>query len=336
MRQARIVGERQAEVFDAPDPRPKDNWALVRVHVAPMCTEYKGWLSGGRHEHLGHEAVGEVVEVAQPGRVAVGDRVVVQPQTPCGACRLCVAGDYIHCQQPVDLAQFTGSPYGRATMAQYLLKPDWLLSPIPEGVGYEAASLAICALGPSFGAFDLMGVTAFDTVLVVGLGPVGLGAVVNAGYRGSRVIAVESNPWRQAKARSLGASLVLDPTDNDLLAKIREETDGAGVDASLDCAGAAAAQRLVVDATRRKGRVAFVAASYGETVFRVTPDLVEKGLTLHGAWHYNLNAYPRLMQVIQRAPNAADLITHRFALEDIQTAFETLAGQQTGKVILLP
>ena len=206
-----IEGERRAGVVEVPVPKPREDWVLVKVHVAPMCTEYKPFTSGHRSEFLGHEAAGEVVEVAQPGKVKVGDRVVVMPQYPCGKCALCLAGDYIYCENTVNFNAFTGGPEGRATMAQYLLKPDWLLVPIPEGMSYDHASMACCGLGPTFGAMEEIGCDAFDTVLITGLGPVGLGGVINARYRGARVIGVDSNPWRAERAMALGAEVVLDP-----------------------------------------------------------------------------------------------------------------------------
>ncbi|MBN1402151.1 MAG: zinc-binding dehydrogenase, partial [Anaerolineae bacterium] len=243
MLKAVILGERQATLKEVPDPQPKEDWALVKVHVAPMCTEYKIWQSGRPNEYLGHEAAGEVVAVAQPGRVQVGDRVVVMPLYACGGCALCVAGDYIHCQSAPPVEAFLGTREGTATYAQYLVKPDWLLPKIPEGVSYELASLACCALGPSFGALDAMGVDAFDTLLITGAGPVGLGAVVNAKYRGARVIAVESIPYRVRYAQRLGADTVLDPNDSHTLDAIRDMTAGLGVDKALDCSGVVAAQR---------------------------------------------------------------------------------------------
>ncbi len=183
MRKAVITGERQAGVVDAPDPQPVGNWAVVKVHAAPMCTEYKSYLQGDPVDFLGHEAAGEVVAVAQPGRVDVGDRVVVMPQAGCGVCALCLAGDFIHCEQSAEISrQIYTTGEGRATYAQYLLKPDWLLPKIPDGVSYEHASLACCGLGPSFGAMKAMGVNAFDTILITGAGPVGLGAIVECAF----------------------------------------------------------------------------------------------------------------------------------------------------------
>ena len=109
---ARIVGERQADVVPAPVPEPKEDWAVVKVHASAMCTEYKTWMAGDRREVIGHEGAGEVVAVAQPGRVKVGDRVTVMPQYPCGNCALCRAGDYVYCEDTYDFAEFTGSRDG--------------------------------------------------------------------------------------------------------------------------------------------------------------------------------------------------------------------------------
>jgi L-iditol 2-dehydrogenase len=336
MKRAVIFGERQAGLVDAPDPRPKENWALVKVHVTPMCTEYKAFKAGGKAEFLGHEAAGEVVEVAQPGRVKVGDRVVVMPQYPCGKCPLCVSGDYIHCEQCVDFAAFTGSPEGSATYAQYVLKPDWLLPAIPEGVSYEHGSLALCALGPSFGAFDTMSVSAFDTVLITGAGPVGLGGVVNARYRGARVLVAESVPWRVERAYAMGADKVLDPRDDDVAGQIKALTGGIGVDCALDCSGALAAERLCIDAARRKGKVAFVGESGSDLAIRVGPDMLRKGLTMIGSWHYNLKLFPAIMQVIQRSPLIELLISHVMPMSKIQEAFEISASNETAKMLLHP
>jgi L-iditol 2-dehydrogenase len=336
MKKAVILGERQAGLVEVPDPQPKEDWAVVKVHAAPMCAEYKGFVAGQKADFLGHEAAGEVVAVAQPGRVKVGDRVVVMPQYPCGKCPLCVAGDYIHCEHTYDVAQFLGTREGTATYAQYLVKPSWLLPAIPEGVSYEKASLACCALGPSFGAFERMGLSAFDTVLITGAGPVGLGALANARYRGARAIVLESVPWRVQRAQEMGAAAVLDPREEGLAVRIKELTGGVGVDCALDCAGNVQAERLCIDATRRKGQVAFVGECGNDLAIRVSPDLIRKGLMVFGSWHYNLSLFPLIMQVIQRSPLMDLLISHVLPMSQIQAAFELSASHETAKVILKP
>ncbi len=336
MKQVVVLGAREAALVEASDPIPVQNWVVVKVHAAPMCAEYKTFVAGNQNALMGHEAAGEVVAVAQPGRVKVGDRVVAMPLYGCGRCALCLSGDYIYCQQQPDFVTATGQTEGRSTMAQYILRQDWLLMPIPDGVSYEQGALACCGLGPSFGAMQTMGVSAFDTILITGLGPVGLGAIVNAAFRGARVIAAESVPWRVERARAMGVADVLDPRDEHVLARIMELTGGRGVDFALDCSGNVHAERLCVDATRRKGKVAFIGECQDELKLRVSPDMIRKGLTLIGSWHYNLLDYPRIVRVIQESPLIDELISHVIPMSEIQAAFELSASHETAKIILQP
>ncbi len=333
MKVVAITGERECTLVEKPDPHAKDEFAVVKILSAPMCTEYHSFRKGGPSDSIGHEAAGEVVEVGRPGTVKVGDRVVVMPQSPCGRCELCVAGDYIHCQHPVNPLKATGSEAGRATYAQYVIKKDWLLLPVPDGVSIDHAAMACCGLGPTFGAMQLMRVDAFDTVLITGMGPVGLGGVVNARHRGARVIAVESHSWRAALAKELGAEHVIDPGDKHAADRVRELTEGRGADKSIDTSGSAEAKPFLMDATRRKGHVAFVGWS-GEV--DVTT-IISKGLTLHGAWHWNLRDTPRIMQVIRESTAQLDkLITNTFPMSRAKEAFELQLTGECGKVILKP
>ena len=338
MKRAIVTGKQQGDVAEGPDPKAKEDWVVVKVHSAPMCTEYKAFVDGQNHEHFGHEAAGEVIEVAQPGKVKVGDRVVVMPTNPCGKCTYCLDGEYIYCQDMVNFAEYHGSRDGSATMAQLLVKQDWMLVPIPDGVSYDHASMACCGLGPTFGAYQTMDVDRYDTVLVTGLGPVGLGGIINANYRGARVIGVDSNKWRAAKALELGAEAVIDPTDEDALQQILDLTkNGRGVDMSADCSGVVAAHRLCIDATKRKGQIAFVGESGADTPVRISPDMIRKGLSLIGQWHYNMADTIRMMDMITDLGDELDkFISHTFPIDQIQQAWETQLSGDCAKVILKP
>ena len=326
MKKAAIIGERKAELVDAPIPEIPEDGVLVKVQVAPMCAEYKGFVSGSQSDCLGHEAAGTVVE-SRSSQYKAGDRVVLMPLSSCGSCHFCESGDYIHCLK---------NPMSDATIAQYVAKPASLARRIPDDVSFEKASLACCALGPSFGAFQTLGASAFDTILITGLGPVGLGAVVNAKFLGARVIAVDTNPYRTKLAKDLGADEILDPTDPDILAKIRDLCYGEGPDGAVDCSGAQVAHRLCIDVVRRKGWVTFVGESHTETPVVISRDLIRKGLRLIGSWHYNLNDFPKVMQVIQRSPMIDKLITDVFPMSQIQNAFETSSSQKGAKILVKP
>ncbi|WP_274652092.1 zinc-dependent alcohol dehydrogenase [Paenibacillus humicola] len=328
MKKAAIVGPRMAELVERPIPKPQGREVLIKVHVAPMCTEYKAFLEGKPHDCLGHEAVGEVVETAQEGGLfKVGDRVVAMPLSGCGECELCLAGDYIHC---------LSNPMMDSAMAQYIVKPEVCLRKIPDDLSYEQAALACCGLGASFGAIRKLGVSAYDTLLVTGLGPVGLGAVINAKFCGAVVIGVESNPYRIETARRLGIDAVIDPRDAEALAKIAELTGGKGPDYAVDCSGVPAAHRLCIDAVKRKGKVAFVGESHNETPIVISRDMIRKGIHLIGSWHYNLNDFPLLMNVIRRSRMTESFVSHVFPMSRIQEALETSVSQQCAKIMLKP
>ena len=336
MKRAVITGKKKMELIDMPIPEPREDWVLVKVRAIPMCTEYKGWLNGiGYH---GHEAAGEVVAVANNGansKVKVGDRVAVMPGCPCGKCELCLAGEYIHCQHWYDYKSFTGLDTGGDTHVQYLIKQDWLLAPIPDDVSFEMGALACCGLGPTFGAMERLNSSAFDTVLITGAGPVGLGGIVNAKYRGARVISVDILPYRLEKARELGADLVVDAAAEDATAQILAFTQGRGADIALETSGTNGGARICMDGLKRHGGMAFIGEN-GEFPVHVSNDFIRKGITVIGQWHYNLNGIPKIMQVIKNSPLAEKLITHRFPMSRINEALKISSRHECGKIMIDP
>jgi len=321
-------------VSERPDPKAAGDIVKIEIAVAPMCTEWQGWRAGKPSAELGHEAVGIVVDAAQSTRLKVGDRVIVMPHAGCGTCPACLAGDHIHCTEQRDLLAETGSSTGIGCYAQYLLKPDYLLYPVPNDITTDHAAMAICALGPSFTAMERMQVLPDETVLISGCGAVGLGAIVNASTIGARVIALELNPFRAELARSLGAEHVLDPRTPDLIEQVRALTGGYGVDAALETSNNEAAPPVVLELVRARGRLAFVTWSGSLPVNRITG----KGVDIFGSWHWNHEVYgERMMQRVRDAlPLLDKLTTHRFAMDDVSEAFALQETGQCGKVLLYP
>jgi L-iditol 2-dehydrogenase len=200
----------------------------------------------------------------------------------------------------------------------------------------QHAGMACCGLGPTFGAMQSTGVSAFDTVIVTGMGPVGLGGVINGKYRGARVIAVESQPYRKRLAGELGADLVIDPGDADALQQVMEATDGVGADAGVDCTGVPQAQRFLVDAVRRKGTVSLVGEGGALEIF-TSKDMIRKGISVRGSWHWNLADTPQMMRMIAEVGDLLDKqITHTFPMSQVQEAWELQLTGNCGKVLLDP
>ena len=334
MKVVAITGPRAAELREVERPRIADNYVRVEVHVAPMCTESGAFRDGHVGHELGHEAAGVVTESFPGSRRKVGDRVVVMPQNGCGQCFDCLSGAHIRCQTPRDPYAITGGTTGRATFAQELIQQDWLLLAVPDDISLEHASMACCGLGPTFGAMQAMNVGPGETVLISGLGPVGLGGVVNARARGARVLGIEANLWRSDLALRLGAEAVVDPRDPDALRQIRELTDGRGVDKSIEASSAETAPALVLQATRVNGQMA--STGWGGPVNM--RDVVARGVTVHGIWHWNhLQDGEAMWRTIRRSgPEIDQLVTHRYPMSEVVSAWETQLSGECGKVLLDP
>ncbi len=333
MKQVAITGKHECAVVERPEPQIRNEFVKVKILVAPMCTEYKAYLNGEVSDCLGHEAAGEVATVERKGSLKPGDRVVVMPQYPCGTCELCLAGEYIHCQHAVDPLKACDSQTGVATYAQYCIKQDWLLLPIPDDISTEHAAMACCGLGPSFGAVRAMKLEGGETVLITGMGPVGLGAVINAAYRNAKIIAIEGSKYRAAKAMELGAWKVVDPADPDALKIVKSLTGERGADKAIECCGIPAAQRFIVESTCRKGHICFIGWKGHLEIDNMIPD----GLTLQGCWHWNLRDTPLMFRTIHDNARKLDaLITHRFGMDQVRDAFEQQATGDCGKTLLLP
>jgi threonine dehydrogenase-like Zn-dependent dehydrogenase len=328
------LGIRRSAVGERPEPQAKGDIVKVRLVVCPMCTEWQAWRAGKESRELGHEGVGFVVDAAQSKTLKVGDRVVVMPHAGCGRCPACLSGEHIHCTEQRDLLAETGSVTGIGCYAQYLLKPDYLLWKVPADLSTMHAAMAVCALGPTFTAMRRMDVTACDTVLVSGCGAVGLGAVVNARTIGARVIALEIGPYRAELASSLGAEMVLDPRDPELLAKVRALTGGYGADAAIETSNNPTAPPVVLELVRPRGRLAFVTWSGEVPVPRITG----KGIDIFGCWHWNHQEHgDEMAQRVRLAGPLLDkFMTHRFELGDVEEAFAIQEAGQCGKVMLLP
>ncbi len=324
----------QLALVERPEPKAAGDIVKVRIEIVPMCTEFKELRAGRASEVLGHEAVGVVAEAGPLARSEPGQRVVAMPGNACGKCTTCLAGEHIYCRHQRDLLTETGSSYGLASYAQYIIKPDHLLLPIPDDVSFRHAALTCCGLGPSLNALGRMKAKEGQTLLVSGCGPVGLGAVVNATARGIRVIVSEPNLFRAKLALSLGAVTVVDDVTSDMADVVSAATEGEGADCAIETSGVPGAAERAMAVLRPLGRMALLA---WDVPVRLPP-LIPQGLEVDGCWHWNHRRDCDLMWSTVRKSRASldKMLTHTFRLDQASDAMRLQETGNCGKVILYP
>lgn len=249
---------------------PNELGAVVRVTAAGICgSDMHIYHGHGFSEDigftLGHEAVGEVVEIGSSvKRFGVGDRVIVAASVGCVFCATCATGHVIACdnrRQPWKVLCYGMSHRLPGSQAEFVAVPhaDRNLFAIGSSVSDDAA-LALTDNAPTawYGT-RRAGVGPGDTVVVIGAGPVGQLAVQSAFLQGAaRVLIAEPAEHRRAEAELLGA----EPIDAaDPKAHIRELTSGEGADAVIEAVGLDETIALAISAARRAGRVSVVGVS---------------------------------------------------------------------------
>lgn len=298
---------------------------------------------------LGHEASG-VVESVGPGVSALepGDPVVLTPCPPCGHCAWCVRGEAMLCVQTRGLTTHAlpdgrtglsrgGRPVYRGlnvgAFAELVLAPAGGAVRIPRDVPLDTACVIGCAVQTGVGAvLNTAQVEEGATLLVLGLGGIGLAAVQGARLAGaSRILACDPVAERRELALQLGATEVIDPGREDVVARAHELT-GIGVDYAFECAGRGGLLRTALDAARSGGTAVAVGAPPLDEAFSLEPAAAfvlsgKKLLSCVLGSSNSLREIPRLVALWQAGRlDLEALVTARRPLEELDRALEDLAA----------
>jgi threonine dehydrogenase-like Zn-dependent dehydrogenase len=336
-----LPGQERVEIkeFERPDPGPGQ--VLVQMKASGLCGsdlraiyhEHWGSDPNERYQNViaGHEPSGQVVAVG-PGvsGFAEGDRVVVYHILGCGRCEECRKGFMIGCGSGERAAYGWQRDGGHA---DYLLAEARTLLHLPDELTYTDGALVACGFGTAYQGILRADVSGRDRVLVVGLGPVGLGAVMLAASSGAEVIGVDLVPERLELAKSAGAGRVLMGGES-MAEEVLDLTGGHGTEVGMDCSGSAAGRKLCLEAARDWGRVVYLGEG-GSVTFEPSPLLLHKQLTLHGSWVCGISEMGELLEHLARKglhPDAT--LTHTFSLSDTGQAYETFDAGRTGKVVI--
>lgn len=339
MEAARYYGPASPLVLERlPVPEPGPAEALVRVLAAGVCHTELQLLSGTLNPGvvpvtLGHEVVGEVV-AAGAGVVGLlpGDRVLVYYYAPCGECGWCEAGEEQLCPNLGPQIGFSAD----GGFAEYLRIPGRSLVPLPKGLDpAEAAPLGCSAATALHAVRAVAQVQPGETVLVYGIGAVGLALVQLARLAGASVFAVGRSPDKLALARELGAELTLNAREQDVVAEALRATGSEGVDVVFEAVGSAETMANSVALLRRRGRLIFV--GYGEDRFPLNPlHLVLKELQVRGSLG---NTRAELGETLRLAAEGKlrTSVERCLPLERANEALEVLRrAEVVGRIVLEP
>lgn len=324
-------------------PEPGHGQVLLQTKASTICGSD---IRAIYHEHVGHGAEGYqgviaghepcgVVVGEGPGlkRFKMGDRVIVYHISGCGVCYDCRRGYMISCSSPHRAAYGWQRDGG---MAPYLLADEKDLIALPDELSFIDGAQVACGFGTVYEGLEKVGVSGNDAVLVVGLGPVGLAALMLARAMGAnRLIGVDTVPARLELARKLGlADYVLEAsakTVND----VRDLTGGHGVERALDASGSAKGRLTAIQATRKWGKIVFVGEG-GEVSFAPSPDIIHDQKTIYGSWVTSTWKMEELVEKLVRWNiHPEDLVTHRFTLEQAAEAYALMAKGECGKVAIV-
>ena len=346
MRVARFYEPGDVRLEDMPEPTAGAGEVKIRVKACSTCgTDVKIFNHGHQHidppRVMGHEIAGEVVEVGEGVEGwAPGDRVQVIAAVPCGQCDECRRGRMTICPNQTSV----GYHY-EGGFAEYLVVPRQVLAVdglnrIPEGVGFDEASVAeplACVLNGQ----ELAGVGAGDDVVVIGSGPIGCLHVRLARARGAaRVFLVDLNRSRlDLSAGVVAPDAAICSADVDAVDEVLKLTNGRGADVVITAAASGKAQEEAVLMTARGGRISlFGGLPKDNPTITLDSNLVHyRELTLVGANGSSPAHNKQALELIASGSvPVADLITHRLPLERVLDAFGIVARGEAIKVTVQP
>lgn len=342
MKAALLYGPRDLRVEELPDPTPGPGEILARVDVALTCgSDLKSYVRGAHPilaaelpAQFGHEFCGTIVELG-PGVVEdfqEGDVIMSANSAPCGECYYCHRGQYSLCN---DLQFLQGTYAEYVVIPARIVERNLYIKPadMPSTVAALLEPLSCVVHG-----FEESNAETGDAVAVFGCGPVGLMFVRLFKQKGTRVIAIDPAPERQAWAAEFGADIVLDSND-DISEKVAAASpSNNGADVVVEAVGNVDVWNQAISVTRKGGRaVMFGGCPPGSQIQLDTAGIHYDELTITGVFHHTPFSVRRALTLLQEETDAlSKLATHELPLNEINDAFGLMESRRALKVALKP
>jgi threonine dehydrogenase-like Zn-dependent dehydrogenase len=332
MKSIQISHNQELKVIDCNNPgTPAEGEVLLKIEYVGFCGSDINTFMGRNTMALnpvipGHEigAVIEAVGTSVPDHLKVGMVVTCNPYTNCGSCASCRNGRANACQHNETLGvQRNGA------MKQYILMPWEKIIPAGQLTSKECALVEPMSVG--FHAVSRAQVTDIDTVMVIGCGMVGLGAVVRASLRGATVIAADIDDEKLALAQQLGATYVINTKTENIHDRLTDITQGYGPDVVIEAVGSVPTYQMAINEVGFTGRVVCIGYAKSEVSFQ-TKYFVQKELDIRGSRNAVPSDFRAVIRYMERGTCPADkLITKIIKPEE---ALDTMKwwSENPGKV----
>ncbi len=295
MKALNITAERQMKVMELPEPEIAHDEVLIRLEYVGFCgSDLNTYMGRNPMVKLpvipGHE-IGAVIEKVGsdvPEHLVPGMTVTVNPYTNCGKCSSCRNGRVNACRYNETLGvQRNGAMRERMAL-------PWIKIIPADGLSSRTCALAE-PMSVGFHAAARAEVTDIDTVMIIGCGMVGLGAVIRSVMRGATVIAADIDDEKLALAKEFGASHVINTLKENVHERLEEITGGMAPDVIIEAVGSPATYQMAVDEVGFTGRIVFIGYAKSEVSFQ-TKLFVQKELDIRGS----RNALPADFKAVLR------------------------------------
>jgi L-iditol 2-dehydrogenase len=331
------------ELADIPAPEIGPDDLLVQVKACGICGSDVHGLDGSTGRRIppivmGHEAAGVVAAVgASVKGFGVGDRVTFDSTIFCGKCFYCLRGQSNLCDNRQVLGVSPGEYRRHGAFAEYVSVPQQISYKLPDALSFEHAAM-IEAVSVAVHAVELTPVSLADTAVVVGSGMIGLLAIQALRLAGcSRVIAVDVDDAKLARAAAMGAEVQLNSKKVDVPAAVRDLTGGRGAAIALEAVGATEPIQTAL-ASVRKGGVVTLVGNVSQKIELPLQSVVTRQIRLIGSCA-SCGEYPACIDLLARgAIQVAPLISAVAPLAEGASWFERLYRHEPNlmKVILAP
>jgi len=318
-------------------PEVGHNDVLIRIRKTAICgTDIHIWKWDDWAQktipvpmHVGHEYVGEIVQMGQEVRgFELGDRVSGEGHITCGHCRNCRAGRRHLCRNTVGVGVNR-----EGCFADFLVIPAFNAFKIPDSISNDLAAIFDPYGNATHTAlsFNLVG----EDVLITGAGPIGIMAVAIARHVGARhIVITDVNDYRLALATRMGATRAVNVSRQPLKEVMAELGMVEGFDVGMEMSGVPSAFQSLLEAMNHGGKVALLGIPPAETAIDWN-QVIFKGLEIKGVYGREMfETWYKMVAMLQSGLDLSPILTHQFPVEDFEQGFAAMLSGQSGKVIL--